>query len=112
LPARSERGAEAIAIRAREKEIVKRRLGKLAEASAEVRGLIDRSIDRLNGTAGQPRSFDALDRLLNVQSYRLAHWRGPSQQSTYCRVFGVNPPPPPRRGDTAAVHLRRRLVLA
>ncbi|HJZ77345.1 MAG TPA: malto-oligosyltrehalose synthase [Vicinamibacterales bacterium] len=90
LPARSERGAEAIAIRAREKEIVKRRLGKLAEASAEVRGLIDRSIDRLNGTAGQPRSFDALDRLLNVQSYRLAHWRVASEEINYRRFFDVN----------------------
>src|SRR5262249_57252505 len=64
--------------------------GKRAEASAEVRGLIDRSIDRLNGTAGQPRSFDALDRLLNAQSYRLAHWRVASEEINYRRFFDVN----------------------
>ncbi|HMF94373.1 MAG TPA: malto-oligosyltrehalose synthase [Vicinamibacterales bacterium] len=90
LPARSERSAEAIAVRAREKEIVKRRLANLAERSADVRGLIDRSIARLNGVAGQPHSFDALDRLLNVQSYRLAHWRVASEEINYRRFFDVN----------------------
>src|SRR6185436_8017099 len=74
LPSRSSRDAESIAIRAREKEIVKRRLAALEERSEDVRGLIAESIDRLNGKVGQPRSFDPLDALLNAQSYRLAHW--------------------------------------
>jgi (1->4)-alpha-D-glucan 1-alpha-D-glucosylmutase len=90
LPARSDRSPDAIATRAREKEIVKRRLAGLAERSVEVRELIDRSIDRLNGTAGQPRSFDALDRLFNAQSYRLAHWRVASEEINYRRFFDVN----------------------
>jgi (1->4)-alpha-D-glucan 1-alpha-D-glucosylmutase len=90
LPARSDRTAEAIAARAREKEIVKRRLAELAERSADVRALIDRSIARLNGTPGQPRSFDALDRLFNAQSYRLAHWRVASEEINYRRFFDVN----------------------
>jgi (1->4)-alpha-D-glucan 1-alpha-D-glucosylmutase len=90
LPARSDRTAEAIASRAREKEIVKRRLGELAERSADVRALIERSIARLNGTPGQPRSFDALDRLFNAQSYRLAHWRVASEEINYRRFFDVN----------------------
>jgi (1->4)-alpha-D-glucan 1-alpha-D-glucosylmutase len=90
LPARSDRSAEAIAVRAREKEIVKHRLATLAERSAEVRAVIERSTQRLNGTAGQPRSFDALDRLLNAQSYRLAHWRVASEEINYRRFFDVN----------------------
>jgi (1->4)-alpha-D-glucan 1-alpha-D-glucosylmutase len=90
LPARSDRAASAIAVRAREKEIVKQRLARLAERSVEVRALIDRSINRLNGAAGQPRSFDALDRLLNAQSYRLAYWRVASEEINYRRFFDVN----------------------
>src|SRR3954452_20332521 len=90
LPARSDRTPEALATRAREKEIVKRRLAELAERSADVRALIDRSITRLNGTPGQPRSFDALDRLFNAQSYRLAHWRVASEEINYRRFFDVN----------------------
>jgi (1->4)-alpha-D-glucan 1-alpha-D-glucosylmutase len=90
LPARSDRSAEAIAVRAREKEIVKQRLATLAGRSPEVRALIDRSIERLNGEAGHPRSFDALDRLLNAQSYRLAHWRVASEEINYRRFFDVN----------------------
>jgi len=90
LPRRSDRAADAIAARAREKEIVKRRLAELAERSVAVRALIDRSIDRLNGTPGQPRSFDAIDRLFNAQSYRLAHWRVASEEINYRRFFDVN----------------------
>src|SRR5262249_38515503 len=78
------------AVRAREKEIVKRRLADLVERSAEVAALIERSIERLNGTAGQPRSFDAIDRLLNAQSYRLAHWRVASEEINYRRFFDIN----------------------
>ena len=90
LPARSERAAEAIAVRAREKEVIKRRLAVLADRSDAVRRLIEVSVRRLNGTRGQPRSFDALDRLLNAQSYRLAHWRVASEEINYRRFFDVN----------------------
>src|SRR5205823_7186735 len=55
LPPRSERGADAIAVRAREKEVIKRRLAALADRSDGVRELIDVSIRRLNGTRGQAR---------------------------------------------------------
>jgi (1->4)-alpha-D-glucan 1-alpha-D-glucosylmutase len=90
LPARGEREPESIAVRAREKEILKRRLAALAARSADVAALIDDSVRRLNGVAGQPRSFDPLDRLLNAQSYRLAHWRVASEEINYRRFFDVN----------------------
>jgi (1->4)-alpha-D-glucan 1-alpha-D-glucosylmutase len=90
LPPRSARDPDARAARAREKEVVKRRLAALAERSAAVRELIDRSVERINGVAGHPRSFDPLDDLLNAQSYRLAHWRVASEEINYRRFFDVN----------------------
>ena len=69
---------------------MKRRLAALAGQSADVASLIEDSVRRLNGVAGQPRSFDALDGLLNAQSYRLAHWRVASEEINYRRFFDVN----------------------
>ena len=90
LPERSDREPGAIAVRAREKEIGKRRLAALTGASAGVASLIEASVRLLNGVPGQPRSFDPLDRLLNRQSYRLAHWRVASEEINYRRFFDVN----------------------
>src|SRR5213079_432458 len=50
----------------------------------------DASVRRMNGVAGQPRTFDRLDALLNAQSYRLAHWRVASEEINYRRFFDVN----------------------
>jgi (1->4)-alpha-D-glucan 1-alpha-D-glucosylmutase len=90
LPARSDRTPDAIAVRAREKEIVKRRLAGLFDANRDVRSLVGACVRRLNGVAGMPRTFDALDRLLNAQSYRLAHWRVASEEINYRRFFDIN----------------------
>ena len=90
LPLRGSRDPDDIATRAREKEIVKRRLAALYAASADVRALIDTSVTHFNGVADQPRSFDDLDRLLNQQSYRIAHWRVAAEEINYRRFFDVN----------------------
>jgi (1->4)-alpha-D-glucan 1-alpha-D-glucosylmutase len=90
LPERTSRDPDHIALRAREKEVVKRRLAALTGSSPEVHALIDSCVRRFNGVAGQPRSFDPLDRLLNEQSYRLAHWRVASEEINYRRFFDVN----------------------
>src|SRR6266540_2339809 len=90
LPARSDSDAERIAVRAREKEVVKRRLGALTAASADVDALIQACVKTINGVPRQPRSFDRLDQLLNAQSYRLAHWRVASEEINYRRFFDVN----------------------
>jgi (1->4)-alpha-D-glucan 1-alpha-D-glucosylmutase len=79
-----------VTIRARDKEVVKRRLAALADRSPDVTALIDDCVRRFNGVSGQPRSFDPLDRLLNAQSYRLAHWRVASEEINYRRFFDVN----------------------
>ena len=110
LPARSSREADAIATRAREKDVVKRRLGALAGRSAAVAGLIAASLRRVNGRAGDPRSFDLLDRLLNEQSYRLAYWRVASEEINYRRFFDVNELAAVRMEDPAVFDEVHRFV--
>ncbi len=110
LPPRNARDAEAIATRAREKDVVKRRLAALAERSADVAGLIDACLRRFNGHAGDPHSFDLLDGLLNEQSYRLAHWRVASEEINYRRFFDVNQLAAVRMEDPAVFDEVHRFV--
>jgi (1->4)-alpha-D-glucan 1-alpha-D-glucosylmutase len=110
LPSRSSRDADAIATRAREKEVVKRRLAELSARSEPVRGLIEAAVTRLNGAPGQPRGYDALDRLLNLQSYRVAHWRVASEEINYRRFFDVNQLAALRMEDPAVFDEVHRLI--
>jgi isoamylase len=90
LPGRRAPSKEDRKERHREKEVFKRRLERLMAASDEVAGAIRGALDRLNGTPGDGASFDALDRLLADQSYRLASWRVASQEINYRRFFDIN----------------------
>jgi (1->4)-alpha-D-glucan 1-alpha-D-glucosylmutase len=90
LPSRSSEDREAILVRAREKEIVKRRLDALVTQHASLRDALAGALSAFNGVAGQPRSFDRLDRLLAEQSYRLADWHVASEEINYRRFFDVN----------------------
>src|SRR6267143_642371 len=90
LPRRTETDAEKIAERAREKEIVKRRLERRCQEAPQVQHAIEKALAKINGRAGDPRSFDRLDELLNAQSYRLAFWRVAAEEINYRRFFDVN----------------------
>jgi (1->4)-alpha-D-glucan 1-alpha-D-glucosylmutase len=90
LPGRTELDPARIEERLREKEIVKRRLGALVKESAEIREHLEETIGRFNGIPGVPGSFDALDRLLSAQTYRLADWRVAGDEVNYRRFFDVN----------------------
>ncbi len=90
LPRRTELDPERIAERAREKEIIKRRLDRRCQEAPEVREAIDAALKQINGTPGDPRSFDTLDQLLNDQSYRLAFWRVAAEEINYRRFFDIN----------------------
>jgi (1->4)-alpha-D-glucan 1-alpha-D-glucosylmutase len=79
-----------VAERHREKEVIKRRLAALTEASAPVREFIEQNVAVFNGQAGDPHSFDPLDELLNEQAYRLAFWRVATDEINYRRFFDVN----------------------
>ena len=74
----------------REQEVFKRRLARLTRESAEVTRAFDEALTKLNGTPGDSRSFDALDRLLGAQAYRLASWRVAAQEINYRRFFDIN----------------------
>src|SRR5438094_4466165 len=90
MPSRHEKDPARLEERRREKEVVKRRVATLCAASAAVRRHLEENVRIFNGTAGKPRSFDLLDKLLDAQAYRLAHWRGSSEESNYRRFFDIN----------------------
>ena len=48
------------------------------------------AVAQLNGTPGDPHSFDALHELLEAQVYRLAHWRVSAEEINYRRFFDIN----------------------
>jgi (1->4)-alpha-D-glucan 1-alpha-D-glucosylmutase len=90
LPKRTETDPKRIAERAREKEIIKRRLERRCAEAPEVQKAIEQALVQINGKPGKARSFDKLDELLNAQSYRLAFWRVAAEEINYRRFFDVN----------------------
>src|SRR5215813_5108218 len=90
LPKRTETDPKRIAERAREKEIIKRRLERRCAEAPQVQQAIEKALAQINGEPGDPRSFDSLDQLLNAQSYRLAFWRVAAEEINYRRFFDVN----------------------
>ncbi len=69
---------------------IKGSLAALARSEGSVAGAIDRTLRRYNGTAGEPRSFDSLHRLLEQQAYRPSYWRVASNEINYRRFFDIN----------------------
>jgi len=76
--------------RYREQIVAKRRLNDLVRRSSVVRDVLERFLDDLNGTVGDPRSFDRLDALLERQSWRVAFWRVAGEEINYRRFFAIN----------------------
>ena len=76
--------------RAREKEVIKRRLAALTDRSPRVLAHLERVVARFNGIAGQASSFDRLDELLSSQAYRLSYWRVAAEEINYRRFFDIN----------------------
>jgi len=90
LPRRAETDPARIAERAREKEIIKKRLERRCQEAPLVQEAIEKALTIINGTPGEPRSFDALDALLHDQAYRLAFWRVAAEEINYRRFFDIN----------------------
>ncbi len=99
LPPRNDMTAADLVERTREKEVIKRRIRTLAEREPATIEAIDQAVRSLNGTVGQPESFDGLDDLLNAQPYRPAFWRVASEEINYRRFFDIN--------DLAAIRVER-----
>lgn len=90
LPGREEKEPEKRAERARDKEIHKRRLAALCERSHEAVQSIAETVESVNGTAGDPGSFEQLHELIKAQAFRLAYWRVAADDINYRRFFDVN----------------------
>ena len=80
----------AIARRQQEIPLLKQQLAILSERSQHVRELMEEALRRANGDPADPRSFDALHRILELQAYRLAHWRVSAEEINYRRFFDIN----------------------
>ncbi|HEX4995329.1 MAG TPA: malto-oligosyltrehalose synthase [Methylomirabilota bacterium] len=102
LPGRTETDPARLEERLREKEIVKRRLAVLTKESADIREHVEETVRAVNGAPGDPASFDALDRLLSAQTYRLADWRVAGDEVNYRRFFDVS--------HLAAIRMEERFV--
>lgn len=76
--------------RAREQELLKRRVERLLEQEPAIASAVDERLKTLGGREGDPRSFDALEQLLNAQVYRLAYWRVSTEEINYRRFFDVD----------------------
>ena len=104
LPAGSRRDSEAMAQRYREQKIASERIAQLLQSSSAVKTAFDSAIAHLNGEAGNPKSFDQLEQLLNEQWYRLAYWRVAADEINYRRFFDIN--------DLAAIRVENQQVFA
>jgi (1->4)-alpha-D-glucan 1-alpha-D-glucosylmutase len=102
LPGPTERAPERIRERLHEKEVIRRRLARLTEECKPIEESVEETIRVFNGKRGDPRSFDLLDRLLDDQAYRLAHWRVAADEINYRRFFDIN--------DLAAIRMERQAV--
>src|SRR5215472_17794635 len=91
LPSRGDTSPDKVLERSREKEVLKRRLNAVVSSSPVVAEHLRNNLERLNGSPNDPRSFDALDRLLErYVPYRLAHWRVAGEEINYRRFFDIN----------------------
>lgn len=102
LPTRSETKTQKVLERNREKEIIKQRLAVLWSQEPAVQTFIEQNVEIFNGVAGEPHSFDLLDKLLEEQAYRLSYWRVSAEEINYRRFFDVD--------DLAAIRVDEPVV--
>ncbi len=102
LPSHTEIASDKLAERNRDKEIHKRYLAALCAGSPDIAQYIEENVKEINGTAGDPKSFDWLHELIEVQAYRLAYWRVAADDINYRRFFDIN--------DLAALRMEKEAV--
>jgi len=90
LPKHNTVEPERATARQRESPFIAQRLRDTVERKPEIKRLVEEASRRINGRAGDGRSFDALHKLLEVQPYRLAHWRVSAEEINYRRFFDIN----------------------
>ena len=90
LPGRTETEPERVKLRRETKDDIKVRLWSLYHEQEDVRRCFDQTLTKLNGTKGEPRSFDRLHELLSDQAYRVAFWKLAAEEINYRRFFDIN----------------------
>jgi len=90
LPAYTTTDVAELVVRRREQVIIRWRLLGLFDKSEPFRVAIALALEVFNGTTQDPKSFDQLDNLINVQPYRLAYWRTATDEINYRRFFDIN----------------------
>jgi (1->4)-alpha-D-glucan 1-alpha-D-glucosylmutase len=83
-------GQERRATFPQECEVLKERLARSVQASPELEQGLQHAVALINGTTGVPESFGTLHRILEAQTYRLAHWRVAASDINYRRFFDIN----------------------
>jgi (1->4)-alpha-D-glucan 1-alpha-D-glucosylmutase len=99
LPLRDRADAESVVERNRENIVSRRRIAALCSSSEVFRTAMTETVRDFNGRVGDPHSFDAMERLLDDQAYRLAFWRVAAEEINFRRFFDVN--------DLAGVRVER-----
>ena len=84
LPAPDSTDPARVQERHRDKTVIYGMLKRLSDEKPELNAAIETALDSING------DIDALDEILNEQSYRLAYWRTADQELGYRRFFDVN----------------------
>ncbi len=90
LPPQTTSDAQLKSARLRDAPLLCQRLARLAIAHDWVVQWVERCLSKINGTAGEPDSYAALDAVLQAQAYRLADWRVAGDDINYRRFFDVN----------------------
>ena len=68
----------------------KKRLSETVKAAPEIAQAIEETLRTLDGTKGEPESFNALHDVLEKQNYRLGYWRVAAEEINYRRFFDIN----------------------
>lgn len=116
LPPRDDTDPAARALRQRDKVLLKQRLAQAHAEHAWLRVWVQSALDRLNnlqvdGQPGESAGFDALDRLIGKQAYRLAFWRVAGDDVNYRRFFDVGTLAALRMEDPAVFEHTHRTVM-
>ena len=90
LPPRTVTSKKKLRERNRQKDILKKNLWVWYRDNPVAKEFIDNNLTLFNGRKGKPDSFNLLDQLLNLQAYRLAHWRVAQDLINYRRFFSIN----------------------
>lgn len=74
----------------RQRDNLKRQLAAAAEETPAMVAALTAQLAAINGRAGDPRTLDQLDAIVNEQHYRLAHWKTGAHEVNYRRFFAID----------------------